>query len=220
MTYLRGRRLIELLALDRPWIGELFARGAGAGAAPAETWDGAYQDGRYDQLLDSDRRHHHRLLAAWVGEIASAPRILDIGCGDGAFYASVRGLDPARYLGVDLSPAGIERARARFAADLSPGSGPGRVEFVVGDGAAFATDEIFDAIVFPDCLEYLGPPEAFLAHYAPRLAPGGVFGFTQWLGVKPLRLWRRVRAATEVVDEVVVHAPWGGAWQVWTCRPR
>ena len=216
MAYLRGRRLIELLALDRPWIGELFARGGSAGAAPAETWDGAYRDGRYDRLLDSDRRHHHRLLAALVGEVAPHPRILDIGCGDGAFYRSARALTPRRYLGVDLSPEGVARAQARFADDVSPG----KVEFVTGDGAALATDETFDAIVFPDCLEYLGPPEALLAHYAPRLAPGGVFGFTQWLGVKPLRLWRRVRGATEVVDEVVVHAPWGGAWQVWTCRPR
>ncbi len=216
MAYLRGRRLIELLALGRPWIGELFVRGAGSSAQAAETWDGAYRDGHYDQLLDSDRRHHHRLLAALVGEIAPQPRILDIGCGEGAFYRSARALPPRRYLGVDLSPEGIARARARFAADLIPG----QVEFVAADGAAFTTDDTFDAIVFADCLEYLGPPEAFLAHYAHNLAPGGVFGFTQWLGVKPLRLWRRIRAATEIVDEAVVQAPWGGAWQVWTCRPR
>ena len=214
MAYLRWRRFLELAALDRPWVGETFMRraGPGPGARPAAYWDGLHR-GAYDHLLKSDQRHHHRLLAALVAEHVAHPRILDIGCGEGAFYDSLRPFAPAAYLGVDLSPLAISKAGARIK--------DAGVRFTVGDGARFeAGEERFDAIVFPECIEYLGDPIALLDHYASFLAPGGVFGVTQWLGLKPLRIWRQVKAATDIVDEAVVSAPWGGAWQVWTCRPK
>lgn len=213
MTYLRWRRFLELAALDRPWVGELFMRrGEGPGARPAQYWN-AMHGGDYDRLLRSDQRHHHRLLAALVCEPTPNPRILDIGCGEGVFHDSLRPFAPSAYLGVDLSDRAIEKAKARVE-DWS-------ARFKVGDGARFdAGEERFDAIVFPECIEYLGDPIALLDHYARYLAPGGLFGVTQWLGLKPLRLWRAIKAHTDIVDEAVVSAPWGGAWQVWTCRPK
>jgi SAM-dependent methyltransferase len=209
--YLRLRRIAELAALDRPWVGRLLGRGRGGGAAPAATWDSFYREGVYDTLLASGRRHHHRLLAALIAERFPGARVLEIGCGDGAFYESLRLLRPARYLGVDVSPEAIARARARRG---------GEAEFVVGDGSRFAPSEPFDAVLFTDCIEYLEPPAALMAHYAPHLAPGGVIGATQWLALGPLRLWEEVKACAEVLDEALVQAPFGGAWQVWTARPR
>lgn len=214
MAYLRWRRFLELAAIDRPWVGELFMRRGGDGprAEPAAHWNATYERGEYERLLRSDQRHHHRLLAAFVAERTPHPRVLDIGCGEGAFYDSLRPFAPARYLGVDLSDVGIGRARARV---KDPG-----VEFAVGDGARFEPEGAFDAIVFPECIEYLGDPAALLAHYGRFLAPGGVFGVTQWLGLRALRIWRQVQAETEILDEAVVSTPWGGAWQVWTCRAK
>ena len=45
-------------------------------------------------------------------------------------------------------------------------------------------------------------------------------GLARWLrpGGK-LGLWRELQSEVTVLDEAVVMAPWGGAWQVWTCRP-
>ncbi|MDB5430907.1 MAG: methyltransferase type 12 [Caulobacter sp.] len=214
MAYLRWRRFLELAALDHPWVGETFMRrgGAGPGARPAAYWDRLHSGG-YDRLLNSEQRHHHRLLAALVSESVAHPRVLDIGCGEGVFHDSLRPFAPAAYLGVDLSDLAIAKARARI---TDPAA-----RFTLGDGARYdAGAERFDAIVFPECIEYLGDPIALLDHYARFLAPGGVFGVTQWLGLKPLRLWRQVKAAADIVDEAVVSAPWGGAWQVWTCKPR
>ena len=214
--YLRLRRLAELAALDRPWVGRLLGRGRGGGAAPAAAWDSFYRDGVYDQLLASERRHHHRLLAALVAERFPEARVLEIGCGDGAFYESLRLLRPDRYLGVDVSPEAIARAKARRGGELAAG----QVEFIVGDGSSFAPDEPFDAVLFTDCIEYLAPPAELAAHYARHLRPGGVLGATQWLALGPLKLWEEMKAATEILDEALVQAPFGGAWQVWTARPR
>ncbi len=214
MAYLRWRRFLELAALDRPWVGETFMRrgGEGPGARPAAYWNGLH-DGEYDRLLKSDQRHHHRLLAALISEAAIQPRVLDIGCGEGVFFDSLRPFAPAAYLGVDVSDLAIAKAKARIADHGA--------RFTTGDGARYeAGSERFDAIVFPECIEYLGDPIALIDHYARFLAPDGVIGVTQWLGLKPLRIWRAVRDHTEVVDEAVVSAPWGGAWQVWSCRPK
>lgn len=218
MAYLRWRRFLELAALDRPWVGETFIRDRHKGptVSPAEHWNSEYQAGTYRRLLLSDQRHHHRLLAGLVAEHADQPRVLEIGCGEGAFYDTIRPFRPARYLGVDFSAQGVDMARRRLADSLRPGV----VDFEVGDGKRYAVDEQFDAIVFPECVEYLGDPIALLEHYAGSLAPGGVFGVTQWLGLTPLRIWRTFKARTEIVDEAVVSAAWGGAWQVWTCRLR
>lgn len=184
-------------------------------APTAQTWDQAYSDGVYQRLLRSEQRHHHRLLAGLVADHCPRPRILEIGCGEGAFYDALRPFSPTRYLGVDFSPLSVEMAKTRLAADLRPGS----VDFVVGDGRTYASDEQFDVIVFPECIEYLGDSADLFAHYAPHLAAGGVIGVTQWLGLRPLRTWRAIKAHTDVLDEAVINTPWGGAWQVWTCRP-
>lgn len=47
-----------------------------------------------------------------------------------------------------------------------------------------------------------------------------VVGVTQWLSRRPLSPWRPLKTQAGVLDEAVVMAPWGGAWQVWTCRPK
>jgi len=215
MAYMRWRRLIELSALDRPWIGEMFLRNRWKKAQAREPgfWDNEYTSGSYDRLGLSEQRHHIRLLAALVAEHAPNLRVLDIGCGDGAFYKAIRSHSPARYVGVDVSDVAIARAQDRYGADAG-------ATFIVGDGSRFPTDETFDAIVFPECIEFLGDPVKVLDHYRGNLAEGGIFGVTQWLATRPLRIWRAVAAHTEVVDQAVVSAQWGGAWQVWTCRPR
>jgi SAM-dependent methyltransferase len=215
MAYLRPRRLMELAVLDRPGLAPILGSRGGAGAEPAERWDEHYAKGTYDVLTAPERRHHHHLLAGLIADRRPHPRVLEIGCGQGAFYESLRRLSPASYLGTDISPRAIAQAEARFADDVAAG----RAAFAVADGATLETEGGFDAVVIADCLEYLGPVRDTLARCARLLAPGGVLGVTQWLAAHPLGLWRELKAAATVLDEAVVLAPWGGAWQVWTCRP-
>lgn len=216
MGYFRMRRVIELAALDRPWVGEVFMRKRFAPPIEtnAEEWNDHYAGSTYDRLFKSDQRHHHRLLASLVNEHRPHAKVLEIGCGEGAFYASLKAFAPAGYLGVDFSDTGVGAARRRFPGDL-----PGHPSFAVGDGRTYEPEDKFDAIVFPECIEYLGEPVELLRRYSPSLHPNGVFGVSMWLNTKPLRIWRKLQASCEILDEAVVAAPWGGAWLVTVCKP-
>jgi SAM-dependent methyltransferase len=217
MPYFRLRRALELAAMDHPWVGEVFLRRrfARSQLMPASGWDDQYQAGVYDRLLRNDQKHHLRLLGSLIGDGRAGLLVLEIGCGEGAFVDVLRGQKVNSYVGVDFSPVVIEKARARFSREIAEGW----VRFEVGDGRNFSTPERFDAVVFPECIEYLGDVQILLSHYETMLKPGGVIGVTQWLGIRPLRLWRRLKQFRTVLNEAVVSAAWGGAWVVTTLAP-
>ncbi|MEZ4386637.1 MAG: class I SAM-dependent methyltransferase [Candidatus Krumholzibacteriia bacterium] len=100
---------------------------------------------------------------------ASARRILDIGCGDGAFAAGLRAERLAQ--GLDLEAWGIEQdpdAAARALSHLS--------EVRCGD-AGEVIDELpagyFDCVVLNDVIEHIAWPEPLLRGLHRLLAAGG-----------------------------------------------
>ncbi|MFZ0269664.1 SAM-dependent methyltransferase [Caulobacter sp.] len=217
MAYLRWRRFVELVSLDRPWIGELFMRKRHESivAAPVEKWDREYREGVYDRLARSDQRHHHRLLAAMIADRWPRPRVLEIGAGEGVLFEALRAHAPARYVGVDFSAPAVELGLQRLSAERAAG----QVDLLLGDGRTFRTDETFDVVVFSECIEHLGEVEDLIAHYTPNLKPDGGMGLTMWLALKPLRLWHRLKRLGPVLDEATINTPWGGGWLVAVVRP-
>lgn len=73
--------------------------------------------------------------------------VLEIGCGTGTLLAA---LDPARGVGVDLSPRMVEIAAARHP----------RLRFVAADAATLPGGETFDFVIIPDVIEHLADPAA------------------------------------------------------------
>jgi predicted TPR repeat methyltransferase len=126
-------------------------------------------------------------LAAMVMPGRDRLSILDLGCGTGLAGAVFQPL-AARLDGVDLSPAMIEKARARgiyddlVVADL---------ETALGTAGAF-----YDLILAADTLVYLGDLAAVFRGAAARLAPDGYFLFTteakdgDGFELGPKRRWR------------------------------
>lgn len=102
--------------------------------------------------------------------VRAGTRLLDVATGPGyvAAAAAVRG---AAVVGVDFSPAMVERARG-----LHPG-----LEFLEGDAEAlaFAAAE-FGAVVMNFGLLHLARPEAAIAEAHRVLIPGGKYAFTVW----------------------------------------
>ena len=96
--------------------------------------------------------------------------ILDLGCGTGLSGQALRPR-ARRLIGVDLSPAMIERARERDVYDV----------LHVAEITAFLNsrdDERFDLIAACDALIYFGDLRQVVIAAAGRLAPDGVLAFT------------------------------------------
>ncbi|MGH6828479.1 MAG: methyltransferase domain-containing protein [Rhizomicrobium sp.] len=131
-------------------------------------------------------------LADLVMPGRQALKILDLGCGTGlggmAFCRRARLLD-----GIDLSPAMIEKARAR---------GIYR-KLVVGD-IEQAVEDCYDLILAADTLVYLGDLAALFAMVARHLAAPGCFLFTveakdgEGFERGPKRRWRHSEAYIRV----------------------
>ena len=132
-----------------------------------------------------------RELAALVMAGREGLAILDLGCGTGLAGEMFKPL-AARLDGIDLSPAMIEKARARGIYD----------HLAVADleSALAADGPAFDLILAADTLVYLGDLAAVFAGAAGRLAPDGYFLFTvesklgEGFELGPKRRWRHSEA--------------------------
>jgi SAM-dependent methyltransferase len=97
--------------------------------------------------MESSKAAAKRLATA----LKQGDRLLDVGCGAGHYYRSIRGAlsAPVQYTGVDATPYYIERARAAFEGDES-------ARFVVGDiyGLDFS-DRSFDVVLCSNVLIHL-----------------------------------------------------------------
>lgn len=149
--------------------------------APARAPD-AYVRGLFDDYAEDFDQHlvqvlHYRghehvaALLRRTGQRLQA--VLDLGCGTGLLAPLLTPLLAApggRIDGVDLSPAMVERARARG----------GYTQLAAADLVAHlqATAQRYDAVVAADVFIYVGALDAVFAGVARVLAAGGWFAFS------------------------------------------
>ncbi len=113
-----------------------------------EAWKRLTSDapvGRIRRTVRAGRDEMRATLLSWLPEDLSGRRLLDAGCGTGAFAleAARRG---AQVVATDLSPTLVELASERLPEELS-----GQVEFRVGDMSSADLGE-FDHVVAMDSL--------------------------------------------------------------------
>ena len=128
---------------------------------------------RIRATVRAGRARMRALLMSYLPDDLGGTRVLDAGCGTGALSieAALRG---ARVLAVDLSPTLVALGRNR----LPPKSGPGGIEFRVGD---MFEPELgrFDHVIAMDSLIHYQPQDVVrvLAGYAPRTEKSILFTF-------------------------------------------
>ncbi len=117
----------------------------------------------------AERARPFRDLVARVEH--SAPRVVaDLGCGPGALTASLLERWPGAFVvGVDASPAMLERARRR--------ARPGRLGFVLADLLSWRPAMALDVLVSNAVFHWLADHGALLDRLLGLLAPGGVLAF-------------------------------------------
>jgi predicted TPR repeat methyltransferase len=189
------KALENLRELENP-PAEMIAAAQAIKAAPRS--DAGYVRHLFDQFsADYDQRMTGQLayaapqilqdLAALVMPGRDKLAILDLGCGTGLAGSVFKSL-AARLDGVDLSPAMIEKARARQIYD--------HLEVADLEPALCAPGPRYDLILAADTLVYLGDLKLVFEAARCRLQPDGYFLFTvekaEGLGFElgPKRRWR------------------------------
>lgn len=142
-------------------------------------WDGAQ-----GEFWVREQRQQDATLSPFVpavldaAQVAAGESVLDVGCGCGAttIAAAERVGSGGRAVGVDISTAMLERARA-----LAGEAGAGNAEFLRADAQVheFAPGS-FDAAISRFGVMFFGDPRAAFRNIAHALRPGGRLGFVCW----------------------------------------
>lgn len=167
---------------------------------PAAHYDAAY----YRPWLAEQGRERGRLWArrvALLGRFARVGRLLDVGCGDGAFLLAAREAG-WRVVGTEVSRWSAERLRSECGLAVHQG------DLLHLDGI----EPGFDAITLWHVLEHLERPLQTLCRARSLLAPGGTLvvavpnsAFTLFRLVYPLVRFRRLRYYTPGERELHLH---------------
>ncbi len=117
----------------------------------------------YDAVVDAPFRESRRKSLAELGDVSGHLILLDgVGTGLDLPWLPLDG----RYVGIDLTPAMLSRARAR--------AGRLRIHFQIGDAMALPfRDWTFDQVVMHLVLAVVPDPSAALVEAARVLKPGG-----------------------------------------------
>jgi len=121
-------------------------------------------------------------LAQWAG-VKKGMRVLDVGCGTGVSTAALARLvgDGGLVVGVDLSEGMLREAHRTLAGERN-------VELLHGDaedlGEVIRSYGVFDAALFNATIFLLPQPAAAVREAAQVLAPGGVMGWNNLLGLE------------------------------------
>lgn len=139
---------------------------------------------------------------------SSIRTVLDVGCGDGNFTASIAEAN-YRVYGIDMSPTGIDIAVQRKVGDFAKASAYDDLKMVFPDA------ETFDAIVSVEVIEHLYNPRIFVRRAFEALRPGGLLVLTTpyWGYLKNI-----VLAVTGRLDGALTSLWDGGHIKHWSRR--
>lgn len=128
-----------------------------------------YTHGHHDSVLRSHRWRTATNSAGYLlDRLRPGDRLLDVGCGPGTITVDLaRRLAPGEVVGVDITDAPLQEARARAA-------GVDNVSFAVADTYRLGyPDAVFDVVHAHQVCQHLTEPVAALAEMRRVCRPGG-----------------------------------------------
>ena len=173
--------------------------------------DQEYRSGAWAHFHQLSELPRQSVIVGYVTQLHRYPAILDLGCGSGRLAQLFQPHPFRRYLGVDLSPAGIQMARELALKGC---------EFTEGNFETWTPAEKFDVIIFSECIGYADDPGALVARFLPWLEPDGTvvvshFRFGHWAAH-----WQRVHRVLSSFEATTVANERGQTWDIRLLRPR
>lgn len=193
----------------------LYGHRAGLGQPiPPTALDQEYATGAWDHFFGPDELPRHEVLVALIRAAHLRPCLLDLGCGSGRL-ASL--LDPAAltgYLGVDISPEGLRRARAL--ARPAPLDRFEQHDFETWTPAPGH----FNVITFNECLGYAPDPLRTARRFAALLPPDGALLVSHFRSTNHAEFWLRLGRAFDFSDQRTATNAKGQIWDSRSLRLR
>jgi len=164
----------------------------------------------YDQPDPPHQPLYLKKILRHLGSDQSIQTVLDAGCGDGNFAASLAEDGRFKMYGIDLSKGGIAHARDRY-------SNIYFAEWSLYENfhEAFEGVTVFDAVVAIEVIEHLYSPRTFMMRALEALRPGGLLILTTpyWGYLKNV-----VLAITNRIDRALTALWEGGHIKHWSYR--
>lgn len=193
-------------------VQKLFRDPAGYGRpVPPAALDHEYSSGSWDHFFSFEELPRNLVVSGAVNHLRPNGAVLDLGCGSGRLATVFQAYSFTRYLGVDVSAAGVALAR-KLALP--------RMDFIEGDYETWRPDGKFDAIIFNECIGYARDPAATLTAFTPYLAADGLFFLSHFRFGSYAAQWRRMATVCDTVQSTAIMAAPERIWDIKILRPR
>lgn len=174
-------------------------------------WDQMYNRNYSNKMDSEDQQARNYMLGGILSSSSIArPRVLDVGCGNGALLKII-GPQDVEYLGLDVSTKAVEAARRKWA-ETYPDT-----KFEVGDFSSLQTSQKFDFVIFNEVLYYfpLEAVESTLRKAQGLLDERGEVLISMSANPKARWIWRRCLNVLEPRFELYVAS---GRWRAWRVK--
>ena len=168
-------------------------------------WEAQYAGNNWDGLKEIGELAHYSAIVGYCYYLNKSGTILDIGCGEGILQERLRSFNYSRYVGVDISAKAIRRA--------SPGQDY-RTSFVRADVIRYDPNQLFDIIIFNECLYYFENPSSVLKKYESSLEKDGLLIVSMHATERSNCIWRALEGSYVVQDETSVTNRSSISWTI------
>lgn len=168
-------------------------------------WDKRYREGSWDRIRAIDELAHYSIIVGYIRAFKADGNILDVGCGEGILCERLCECYYSRYVGIDVSTVGIDKASLKK---------NNKNLFIVSKIEDFKTDDKFDVIIFNECLYYIQEPVKILQYYENILARNGVFVVSMCDTAESWKIWRQIDLHYSIIDAVSVINSKQVCWKV------
>ncbi len=181
---------------------------------PVDALNHEYRSGAWSHFFGEEEQERHERLVQWIRHTPVRPRLLDLGCGSGRLASMLTPEELDDYLGVDISEAGLELARAlQRPAPLN--------RFEQRDFEQWTPEPgHFNIITFNECLGYAADPLKTAARFYAALPSDGVMMISHFRATNYAEFWLRLSRKFDFIVEEAVTNRQGKSWDLRQVRLR